>query len=177
VDLETFLKPLYQDLDGASRLDEVERIGHIARKLYSPPSPEEQRAFELLLKFHRLGRWLDKVGNLSRTLLTVEDLTESDLRRTAASIRRLDDPQSDAERAVSAAILIDDAGVRGLTEHFARARREGNSLMDVLRAALSDLEVPEWLPPLAEEWLHARREARRKVCRRLLEELALDDLA
>ena len=29
---------------------------------------------------------------------------------------------------------------------------------------------PEWLSPQAEEWLHARREARREVCRRLLEE-------
>ena len=71
-------------------------------------------------------------------------------------------------------MLIDSAGVRGLTELFSRARREGNSLMDVLRASLSDVAVPEWLPPHAEEWLHARREARREVCRRLLEELAMD---
>lgn len=177
MNLEAFLKPLYQDLDGVSRFEEVERIARIARMLHSPPTREEDRAFELLLRFHRLGRWLDKVGNVSRTLLTVRDVTEQELRRTAVSIRRLDDPQTDAERAVAAAILIDEAGVRGLTEHFARARREGNSLMDVLRAALSDLAVPDWLPPRAEEWLHARREARREVCRRLLEELALEDLA
>ena len=176
VDLETFLKPLYQDLDGVSRLDEVERIARIARKLYAPANPSDARAFELLLLFHRLGRWLDKVGNLSRTLLAVNGLDEAELRRTAASIRRLEEPVTEAERAVAAAVLIDEAGVRGLTEHFTRARREGNSLMDVLRAALSDVAVPEWLPPHAEEWLHSRREARREVCRRLLEELALDDL-
>ena len=174
--LEAFLKPLYQDLDGASRVAEVERIARIARMLYAPPAPDDARAFELLLSFHRLGRWLDKVGNLSRTLLGVQGLREAELRRTAASIRRLDDPQTDAERAVAAAMLLDSAGVRGLTEHFASARREGNSLMDVLRAALSDVAVPDWLPPRAEEWLHARREARREVCRRLLEELSLDDL-
>jgi hypothetical protein len=176
VDLETFLKPLYQDLDGVSRLDEVERVARIARKLYAPADAAGARAFELLLLFHRLGRWLDKVGNLSRTLLAVNGLDEAELRRTAASIRRLDEPVTEAERAVAAAVLIDEAGVRGLTEHFTRARREGNSLMDVLRAALSDVAVPEWLPPHAEEWLHQRREARREVCRRLLEELSLDDL-
>jgi hypothetical protein len=82
---------------------------------------------------------------------------------------------TDAERAVAAAIIIDGAGVRGLTEQFGRARREGNSLMDVLRASLSDVAVPEWLPSHAEEWLHARREARRDVCRKLLEELAMED--
>lgn len=174
--LETFLLPYYQDLDGASRFDEVERIAKIARRLYSPASPEDARAFELLLLFHRLGRWLEKVGNLSRTLLGVDGLTDAELRQTAMSIRRLDDPLGGGERAVAAAVLVDHAGVRGLTELFARARREGNSLMDVLRASLSDIEVPDWLPPKAEEWLHARREARRSVCRRLLEEGELDDL-
>jgi hypothetical protein len=176
VNLETFLKPLYQDLDGVSRLDEVERIAKIARKLYTPASAADARAFELLLRFHRLGRWLDKVGNLSRTLLVVDGLDEAELRRTARSIQRLDEPVTEAERAVAAAVMIDEAGVRGLTEHFTRARREGNSLMDVLRAALSDVAAPDWLPANAEEWLHARREARREVCKRLLEELSLDDL-
>ena len=76
---------------------------------------------------------------------------------------------------MAAAVLIDGAGVRGLTEQFGRARREGNSLMDVLRNSLADVEVPEWLPGGAEEWLHARREARRVVCRTLLEELELED--
>jgi hypothetical protein len=171
--LETFLRPFHQDLDGASRFDDVERIARIARKLYTPPDAEA-RAFELLLLFHRLGRWLEKVGNLSRTLLGVPGLTDAELRQTAASIRRLDSPISDAERAVAAAVLIDNAGVRGLTELFGRARREGNSLMDVLRASLSDVAVPDWLPSHAEQWLHSRREARREVCRRLLEEIAME---
>lgn len=175
MDLETFLRPLYQDLDGVSRMDEVERIAAIARRLYTPPS-EEARAFELLLLFHRLGNWLEKVGHISRTALAVQDVSEAELRRTAASIARLDAPVTDAERAVAAAVLIDNAGVRGLTEQFTRARREGSTLMDVIRAALSDVAMPEWLPPRAAEWLHARREARRLVCRRLLEELQLEDL-
>jgi hypothetical protein len=173
--LESFLRPLYQDLDGVSRFEDVERIAAIARLLYAPV-PEDERAFELLLLFHRLGRWLEKVGNLSRAVLAVGGLTETELRRTAASIARLRAPVSDAERSVTAAVLIDSAGIRGLTEHFTRARREGNSLMDVLRAALSEVAVPDWLPPRAEEWLHQRREARRETCRRLLEELQLDDL-
>jgi hypothetical protein len=172
--LETFLLPYYQDLDGASRFDDVERIAKIARRLYTP-SADDERAFELLLLFHRLGNWLEKVGHLSRALLGVSGLTELELRQTAASIRRLDEPVSAAERAVAAAVLIDGAGIRGLTEQFGRARREGNSLMDVLRASLSDVDVPEWLPAGAEEWLYARRESRREVCRKLLEELALED--
>jgi hypothetical protein len=174
MNLETFLRPFYQDLDGASRFDEVERIAKIARRLYTPASAGEARGFELLLLFHRLGAWLEKVGNLSRTLLTVEGVSEDELRATAGAIRRLERPSTDAERAVAAAILIDGAGVRGLIELFSRARREGNSLMDVLRAALSDVSVPEWLPENAEEWLQRRREARREVCRRVLEELSLD---
>ena len=110
--LETFLRPFYQDLDGASRFDDVERIARIARKLYTPPE-SDARAFELLLFFHRLGTWLEKVGHLSRTLLGVPGVTDAELRQTAASIRRLDAPATDAERAVAAAVLIDCAGVRG----------------------------------------------------------------
>lgn len=174
-DLETFLRPYYQDLDGVSRFDEVERIAKIARRLL--PSPSDERAFELILLFHRLGpSWLDKVGHLSRALLGVPGLTEPELRQTAASIRRLDAPLTDAERAVAAAVLLDESGVRGLIEQFGRARREGNSLMDVVRNAVADVSAPDWLPPRALDWLHARRESRREVCRRLLEELALDDL-
>jgi hypothetical protein len=174
--LETFLRPFYQDLDGASRFDEAERIARIARRLYNP-SPADARAFELLLLFHRLGHWLEKVGNLSRTVLAVPGLEETELRRVAVSIRRLGAPESPAERAVAAATLIDGAGVRGLAELLGRARREGSSLMDVLRASLSDVSAPEWLTPQAQSWLFARREARREVCRRLLEELSLEDLA
>lgn len=173
--LESFLRPLYQELDGASRMDEVERIGTIARRLRSNSS--EDRHFELLVLFHRLGRWLEKLGNLSRATLVVPGLSEEELRRVAQSIRRLDTPQSDAERAVAAAILIDGAGVRGLAEQISRSRREGSSLMDVLRAALSDVFEPEWLPPQAAAWLRQRRETRRSFCRALLEELSLDDLS
>jgi hypothetical protein len=174
MELDSFLRPFYQDLDGASRFDEVERIAKTARRLHTPPSAGAARAFELLLRFHGLGSWLEKMGNLSRTLLSVEGLTEGDLRGTAGAIRRLDAPVSDAERAVAAAILIDGAGVRGLMERFARAKREGNSPADVLRAALSDAQVPDWLPVAAEEWLHRRREARREVCKHILDELSLD---
>lgn len=173
--LASYLLPFYQDLDGASRWEEVERIGAIARRLYSP-APEAGRAFELLLLFHRLGRWLEKVGHLSRTVLSVEGLSEQELRATAASIARLETPQTEAEKAVAAAILIDEAGVRGLTELFTRSRREGSSRMDVLRAALADASVPGWISPRAAHWLHLRRESRREVCRLLLEELQGDDL-
>lgn len=174
--IETFLRPLYQDLDGVSRFDEVERIAAIARRLYTP-APNEERDFELLLLFHRLGRWLEKVGNLSRVTLAT-GVDENELRRTAASIRRIADemPRSGPERAVAAAILIDGAGVRGLLEHVGRSRREGSSLMDVVRATLADVTIPEWLSPEAVEWLHARRDARREVCRKLLEEMALEDV-
>lgn len=175
MDLASFLRPLYQDLDGISHADEVERVARIARRLYTPATDEEGRAFELLLAFHKLGKWLDKVGNLSRTALAVDGLSEAELRRTAASIRRLEEPVTGPERAVAAAILIDSAGVRGLAELFARARREGSSQMDVLRNALADVFVPHWLPERARPWLDARRDARREVCRRLLEELSLDD--
>jgi hypothetical protein len=162
--LDAFLRPLYQDLDGASRLDEAERIARIARRL-SPPS----RDLELLLRFHVLGSWLEKVGNLSRVVLTVPEVSEADLRRVAASIRRLDAPATDAERAVAAAVLIDGAGVRGLAERFGRARREGISLLDVAREELA--EAPEWLSDEARVMFEERRRRRRAFCETLLEEM------
>lgn len=166
-----FIRPLLQDLDGVSRLDEVERVSRIARRLYTPPSPADARAFELLLLFHRLGNWLGKVGNLTRTALAT-GVGEAELHRLLAQVRRLHDvPQSDAEYAAAAAILIDAAGVRGLAERLARARREGMSVEDVARDELREPEIPQWFPAEGRVMLMERNEARRKVCRAILEEI------
>jgi hypothetical protein len=173
-DLQSFLRPLYQDLDGVSRFDDVERVAAIARRLYTPATDTDAHALELLLLFHGLGRWLEKVGNLSRAVLTT-GLSETELRATAASIRRLDDPSTDAERAVAAAVLIDSAGVRGFAERLSRSRREGSSVQDVVRNALAETIVPDWMPVSAREWLTKRHEARREVCRAILAEIALED--
>ena len=169
--LRAFLAPLYQDLDGISRLEEIDRISSIARRLHDPDDP---RTFELLLLFHGLDNWLEKVGNRSRTALAT-GISEAELRALSASIRRLDDPQSDAERAVAAAVLIDSAGVRGLADRFARARREGQTMMDVVREVLAESWIPAWMPERGRAWLERRHEARREVCRRLLMEVALED--
>jgi len=171
MDLQSFLRPLYQDLDGGSRFDDVERVAAIARRLYTPV---DDRSFELLLLFHGLGNWLEKVGNLSRAVLTT-GVSEPELRATAASIRRLDDPSTEAERAVAAALLIDSAGVRGFAERLSRSRREGSSVQDVVRNALAETIIPAWVPSNARAWLARRYEARREACRRILDELALDD--
>lgn len=170
MELQAFLRPLYQDLDGVTRFDAVERVVRIARRLYTPASEADARAFELLLLFHGLGKWLDKMGNLSRTALAVDGLSEAELRQIAASIARLEAPVSDAERAVAAALLIDSAGARGMAERLARSRREGQSIADVVRAALADDERPEWLSAEALAWLEERRVRRREVCRAILEE-------
>ncbi|HXG58951.1 MAG TPA: hypothetical protein VNL91_08000 [Thermoanaerobaculia bacterium] len=171
--LASFVRPLYIDLDGVSRFEEVERIATIARDLYVPRDGEESRAFEILLIFHRLGGWLEKVGNISRTLLACGgEVTEEELRRTARSIRRLSTPSSEIERAVASAVRIDEAGLRGLAERFARARREGLSIDEVARAALAGTEVPEWFTDEARKMLRQRLEARRAFCLALLEESA-----
>jgi hypothetical protein len=164
--LETFLKPLYQDLDGVSRFEDVERIERIARQIH----PAADRDLDLLLLFHGLGKWLDRVGNMTRALLVVGGLDESELRRTAASIRRLEQPVSDAERAVAAAILIDRSGVRGMAARFAAARREGHTVQDVVREALADGWIPDWFPDGAKPMLEERLERRRQFCAAILEE-------
>jgi len=161
-----YLRPLYQDLDGVSRMDDVERIARIARRLYDA---DDDREFELLLLFHRLGNWLDKVGNLTRTSLATS-IGEAQLHRVAASIRRLDQPETDAERAVAAAAIIDAAGVRGLAERLTRARREGLTIDDVARAELREVAVPEWFSAEARVMLMERAEARHEVCRQILGE-------
>jgi len=162
--LQAFLRPHYQDLDGASRSDDAERIGAIARQLTAP-----SRELELLILFHPLGSWLEKLGNLSRVLLAVGGVNENELRRTAASIRRLDAPESEAERAIASAILIDGAGVRGLAERLSRSRREGQSIIDVITA--DPPTAPEWMNDVAREWLARRTAVRAEFSRAILDEL------
>ncbi len=173
--LEDFLQPLYQDVDGVSRFPDAQRVARIARAIHTPRSEEELRHFELLLLFHPLGKWLEKVGNVSRVTLTFPDVSEADLRGVAQSIRRLEGPVTPAESAVAAAILIDNSGVRGLGQRFAAARRGGQSITDVVREAVADAWIPEWVPEAAREWLGRRYESRRRFCAAVLEELALGD--
>ena len=173
--LEDFLQPLYQDVDGVSRFPDAQRVARIARAIHTPQSEDERRHFDLLLLFQGLGKWLDKVGNITRVTLTFPETSEAELRSVAQSIRRLDAPVSPAERAVAAAILIDNSGVRGLAHRFAAARREGHSVADVVRQAVADAWIPEWLPETAREWLGRRHEARRRFCAAVLDELALED--
>jgi len=164
--LRRFLRPLWQDLDGISRDAEIERIAAIARRLYRG---DDTRALELLLLFRPLGNWLDKVGNLSRTMLAT-GLGEAELRHASASIKRLDPPETDEEIAVAAAVRIDGAGVRGLAERLARARREGKSVDEVAREGVEEPDMPEWFPADARVMLIERWEKRAAVCREILEE-------
>ena len=165
--LESFLRPLYQDLDGVSRFDEVDRVAAIARRI----RPDSSRDFDLLLLFQGLGKWLNKVGNISRTALAVGGLDENELKQVATSLRRLDAPESETERALAAALLIDRSGVRGLAQRFSAARREGHSILDVVREALADSFVPDWLPEKARPMLEERLDRRRDFCAAVLEEL------
>src|SRR5712692_9857081 len=98
--LLTVLRPIYQDLDGVSREGDIERVSRIARALTGPT-----RELELLLLLYPAAKWLEKSGNVSRVALT-SGITEAELRELSASLRRLTQPQSDAERALAAALLI-----------------------------------------------------------------------
>ena len=169
--LDHFIRPLYQDLDGGTRFSDLERVARIARSL--EPSTRE---LELLLLFHGLGSWLKRMGNLSRTLLAVGHLvTEAELRGVMDSAERLEGPVSRAERAVAAAILIDQSGLRGLAERLARARREGTTPLEVAREELMTSDTPLWLPAAAAIWLSSRRAARDRVCLQIVAEEALED--
>jgi hypothetical protein len=169
--LDAFLAPFLQDLDGSSRAGEVRRVTSIVRQIHEPDSATARRELDLLLQFHLLGPWLEKLGNLSRVMLAMPDLGEHELRRTAQSIRRLDDPRSDAERVVAAARLVDAAGVRGLAERLGRARREGATLADVVTTGEAATGIPPWFPETAMAMLRAREANRIAFCRTLREEL------
>jgi nicotinamidase-related amidase len=163
VKLEDFIRPLYQDLDGASRFDAVERVGRIARTLH-PPS----RDLDLLILFSGLGKWLEKPRNFSRVVLN-GGLTESELQSTVESLRRLQSPETAVERAVAAATIVDAAGVRGFAERLAQARREGISIGDLARE--QPAPIPDWVPAEARALIEERRREREKFAQALLREL------
>ncbi|HVT45591.1 MAG TPA: hypothetical protein VMT00_14520 [Thermoanaerobaculia bacterium] len=176
--LIAWVKPLYLDLDGVSRFDEVERLSTIARRLHRPASTGEALELDLLLLFSGLASWLSRVGNLSRTALALRGVvSEDDLRRLAARLKDPGEPATAAERAVAAARLVDRSGLRALLERLSRARREGSSLREILEDTLAMTEeLPAWLPDQAAAWVASRQERTKSVCRALLDELEHSDL-
>lgn len=176
--LELFVKPLYQDLDGVSRFDDVSRIGRLARAQYKPVEDEERLHFELLILFHRLGGWLARLGNASRVVFASGGmLSEPAVRRLQRSLERLDAPESGMERAVAAAIAVDSAGVRGAVLRLAQSRREGQTQLEEARQIASEAhEPPLWMDSRAAEWFARRAGAARRVAEAIVAESDLDDL-
>jgi hypothetical protein len=162
--LLTVLRPIYQDLDGLSREGDIERVSRIAHAL-----TQKTRELELLLLLYPAAKWLEKAGNLSRVSLA-SGITEDELRERSASLRQLARPRSDAERALAAALLIDQSGVRGLAEMFGRAKREGRSVADIASEIAAENTIPEWMSDEAAEMLEERLQTRRGFCEALLRE-------
>lgn len=170
--LIAFVKPLYLDIDGRSRYEEVERISRLARQLCPMDAGGAERELELLLLFQGLGDWLGKIGNFSRTVLGLGSvLEEKELRSVRDSLSRPDLPRSASEISLASARLIDGAGVRGLAFRLAGSRREGSTPDEVIRAIASEtVPIPDWMPEEARVLLRERLTARDAVCRRILSE-------
>ena len=168
--LEQFLTPFYQDLDGASRLGEVRRIARTADRIAAAGA--EGTELDLILYFHALGPWLERVGNQSRALLALGgSVSELDLRRAAQSIRRLDAPVTAVEGIVATARVIDGAGLRGVAERIAKSRREGMTIGEIAAAGAEPARREAWMPAAALPILHACDGVRIPFCRALLVEL------
>lgn len=174
--LVSLIGPLYDNPEAGTAFDEVERIEILARRLREP-APEESQLFELMVLFHRLGRWIahpgnsEMIGRASGGLLTasmIDQLTES--------VRRLEAPETDLEKLVASAIAIEAAGIRGFLNRAANAYRNDRTVEEV---AIEEIEspgaIPGWMSPDAATMLSARRARARAAARALLEELQLSD--
>ncbi|HUP65521.1 MAG TPA: hypothetical protein VM557_09585 [Thermoanaerobaculia bacterium] len=174
--LEAFLRPLYQDLDGVSRFEDVDRIEALARGVAG--NGELGVHLELLVLFHRLGGWLARMGNASRVVLAAGGVLQKDVvAQTSDSLAHLDAPRNEAERVIAAALLIDSAGVRGVVSRLAHARRDGQSMSGAAAEFLSEkIEAPEWMNERARELLRLRTEAARSFAQQVIDEENLADL-
>ncbi|MFN2441441.1 MAG: hypothetical protein ABR517_02035 [Thermoanaerobaculia bacterium] len=174
--LVSLVEPLYDNPEAGTGFDEVERIEVLARRLYEP-SAEESQLFELLILFHRLGRWMAHPGNAAIIGRASGGLlAETMVEQLAKSLNRLEAPETNLERVVASAVAIEAAGVRGFFNRAANARRSGRTVEGV---AVSEIEspgaTPAWMSPEAATMLTARRGRARAAASALLEELELSD--
>lgn len=170
-----FVRPLLQDLDGQSRLPEVERVARIASRLTD--DLDEMKNRDLLFYLHPLGSWLRKPGNRSRALLALSGIvSDKELFRVENSISRLEAPQTISEIALASAMLIDRAGVRGAVQQLASARREGLTIDEAVQKLLEDEPAPSWMPENALELWNQRRKARAGFIHSFQNETELRDM-
>ena len=172
-----FVRPLYQDLDGASRLDQIDRIAAIARLFHRPETEDGETHFELLLRFQGLQKWLEKIGNFSRTTLALRGVVKEEaIGEVLRSLRRAETPESPAERALAAARLIEESGAHGLALRLSSARREGSSIAELARDVLAnETTPPEWMSHEARSLLATRRARAKQFCEEVLSELDNED--
>lgn len=175
--LVSLVGPLYDNPEAGTAFDEVERIEILARRLREP-TPEESQLFELMVLFHRLGRWIAHSGN-SEMIVRASGglLTAAMIHQLTGSLRRLDAPETDLEKLVASAVAIEAAGVRGFLNRAANAYRSGRTVEEVAIEEIENLgETPGWMSQDAATMLSARRARARAAARALLEELQLSDV-
>lgn len=155
--LLTLVRPLLQELDGASRAGDAERIGRIAARLLGKPS--DTRELLLFTWLHPIASWLGKPGNFSRAVLGLSpEVTERELLEVLDVSRSLPNPKTPLGIAFASALAIDGAGVRGTLALLARARREGLAIDEAVDNLLAEPVVaPPFLSEHAVRWFAARR--------------------
>ena len=171
-----FVRPLLQELDGHSRLPELERVRTIAERLLTEERGDDRLDRELFFHLYPLRAWLRKSGNRSRMTLALREVaTEQQLIDVERSIGRIEDPQTPLEIALASALRIDEAGLRGSAQQISFSRREGLSLDEAITRLSESEETPAWMTARARDWLNVRKHSRALFVSQVRAELDLDD--
>ncbi len=137
--IESWVRPLYIELDGVDAFDTVERRGGVVRDLLES-SEVDNEYLELLLLFHGTVKSLGSTDPRSRWWLFLRGLGLADeriLRLSQGLSRWRESPQGPEEEALHDAELLEEVGIVATAQRIWRAGRK----RFVLARALATLDA------------------------------------
>lgn len=125
--IESWVRPLYVELDGVDTFDRVVRRHALAMDLLDGDEAADEELLELLLLFHGPGRRLGSTEPRGRWWLFLRGLgfAEPRLRQLSAGLARWQvAPQTVEEEVLHDAVLIEEVGIAACAQRLWQAGRK-----------------------------------------------------
>jgi hypothetical protein len=169
-----YVKPLAVGLDGTTYSGDIDRILAASERIAEEVPSIDRDLLFLLAVFSGQDRWVQRMGNASRTEIFLSSLgvAEATIRALFRGLPRLrSGPAAPEEEVIHDAIALEEMGAHGIVRQLLDGYRERLELLEMADAIEREADRDLRTAP-GESLAQPRRQTMREFARRLREEYA-----
>jgi hypothetical protein len=172
--IEEYVRPLAIGLDGVTYFGDTERVVRAAERIAGDDPSIDRDVLYLLAMFSGQGRWVERLGQRSRTeiFLASAGVPVPAMRALFRGLPRLaDGPRTAEEAVVHDALKLEELGATGIARRLLEGYRERQDFLEMAEAIRKAAGV-ELATEAGRRLAEPRREAMRRFAEQLREEHA-----